>query len=69
VPSVSKPRKVEKPVEQQVPTESPNTPIQVPPADFKPRYADAATAKACMEKVFRVHGDLLRKLAEYDRNG
>lgn len=64
-----KPRKVEEPAEPKAADTHPHTPVQNQPAEFKPRYVDEATAKVCMDKIFRVHGDLLRRLAEYDRNG
>lgn len=44
-------------------------PTRHPASDFKPRYMDEATAEKTIEKLFRVHGDVLRRLAEYDRNG
>lgn len=59
-----KPHKVEEPhaTDAAIPTRH-------PASEFKPRYVDEATAGKTIEKLFRVHGDLLRRLAEYDRNG
>jgi hypothetical protein len=35
-----------------------------PEADFQPRYADDATFRKAMDKVFRERKDLLRRLAQ-----
>jgi hypothetical protein len=68
--SVSKqPRKVAEPAKPNVVIARPDIPTQKSPAEFKPRYLDEATARKCIDKIFRVRGDLLRRLAEYDRNG
>ncbi len=64
-----KPYKVAEPAKPNTGIAGPNILTQKSPAEFKPRYVDEATARECMEKVFRVHGDVLRQLAEYDRNG
>ena len=66
-----KPPKVEEPQTTCAAKQSANTaiPTQHPAGEFKPRYVDAATAGKTIEKLFRVHGDVLRRLAEYDRNG
>ena len=44
-------------------------PAGTPAGEFKPRYMDEAASREIMEKLFRVHGDVLRRLADYDRNG
>lgn len=68
-PVSKKPHKIKGTTKPNAGIARPNIPTQKSPAEFKPRYADEATARECMDKVFRVHGDLLRRLAEYDRNG
>jgi hypothetical protein len=66
-----KPQKVEAPLATYIAKQSASVaiPTQHPAGEFKPRYVDEATAGKTIEKLFRVHGDLLRRLAEYDRNG
>ena len=66
-----KPHKVEEPQAPYAAKQSSDAaiPTQHPAGEFNPRYADAATSRKTIEKLFRVHGDVLRRLAEYDRNG
>jgi len=61
-----KPHKVE---EAAKPSATAAIPTQHSASEFKPRYMDKATVQKHMEKLLRVHGDLLRRLAEYDRHG
>lgn len=66
-----KPHKVGEPKAPNVAKQTADTaiPSQAPAGEFTPRYADEATARKTIEKLLLVHKDLLRRLAEYDRNG
>lgn len=37
------------------------------PSEWRPRYVDDATFERTVEKVFKTHRNVLRRLAEYDR--
>jgi hypothetical protein len=66
-----KPHKVEELKTTDAAKQSANAaiPLQHSASEFQPHYVNEATAGKIMEKLFRVHGNLLRQLAEYDRNG
>ena len=65
---MAKPRKVEEPAgthAAKAPAENAGANMISPPAGV--RYATPEQVRKATEKIFRVHGDVLRRLAEYDR--
>jgi hypothetical protein len=64
---MAKPRKVEEPAVPPV-TTNPLEQKNADPLHTTVRYATPEEAHAAMGKVMRVHHDVLRRLAEYDRS-